>query len=81
MKNLKELLENLISTGNFQPGNLVGSRMPDGALASPGQGPQKQKGKWKIKKKAKPVALKNRVMDIQKQAIPFAINPSEWDKK
>ena len=76
MKTLKDFLEDMISTANFQPSNLVGSRRPDGSTATPSLGPQKANGpKLKLKKKAKI----NSGLGIQKRPTPYKIQPAEWD--
>ena len=52
MKTLKSVLEDLITTDAFQPSNLVATRTPDGGLAKPSRGPQKAKGRLRLKKRA-----------------------------
>jgi hypothetical protein len=71
--NLKQVLEELISTANFQPSNLIGTRMPNGDFAKPGM--KKQRGKWKLKKKAKI----NSAEEMQKKRSMFKIEPAVWE--
>ena len=72
---LKKYLEDMISTANFQPSNLVGTRTPSGDVASPSRGPQKaKKGRIKLKKAAKVNSL-----GMQKRPTMFRIQPATWD--
>lgn len=83
-KTLKTVLEDLITTANFQPSsNCVGTRTPDGGLQKPSVGPQKAKGKWKLKKKAKTTTIQQRTMnpDPKKPGSPFAVTPAVWEDK
>jgi len=77
--NLKKFLEEIVTTASFQPSNYVGTRMPDGGFAKPGMGPQKQKGKWKLKKKAKINSINDMTMGIRKRPTMFKISPAEWE--
>ena len=75
MKTLKQYLEDLITTSNFVPGNLVGTRTPSGGLATPSRGSQKaKKGRIKLKKAAKVNSL-----GMQKRPTMFRIQPATWD--
>ena len=72
---LKKYLEDLITTSNFVPGNLVGTRTPSGDVAPPSRGPQKaRKGRIKLKKAAKV----NNLTDMQKRPTMFRIQPSKF---
>jgi hypothetical protein len=77
--NLKKFLEEIVTTASFQPSNYVGTRMPDGGFAKPGMGPQKQKGKSRLKKKAKVNSIEDMTMDMQKRPTMFKISPAEWE--
>ena len=60
---------------------MVGTRTPDGGLQKPSIGPEKQRGKWKLKKKAKVMNMQQRIMnpDPNKPASPFKIEPAQWE--
>lgn len=74
MKTFKQFIEDLITTDAFQPSNLVGTRTPDGDFKKPGM--KKQKGKFKLKKKAKI----NSVYDMQKKRTMYKIEPAVWEQ-
>ncbi len=73
-KTLKAALEDIITTDAFQPGNLVGTRTPDGGTASPSRGPQKARGKLRLRKKAKVNSL-----GTTRRPTMFRIQPAQWE--
>lgn len=80
MKNLKEYLDDLISTASFSPpSNAVGTRTPDGGFANPKMGPQDEPKKGNIKLKKKSKINKTQIGKINKRPTMFKISPAEWE--